>query len=666
MKKWLLVLVLATSAAIVAGLLVWAPWKSTMPVAAPSSPAAVGPSSPATVVPSSDTTQRDIQQVSTGDGWSASASFPENPDLRATVQQVTPNEEQLLALPTATNLVALAEYELVDAAFPVAGAMISFTLDQPVADDHVAAIAHWNEADKLWEPVGTNLSEDRRTVTAVVNHFSQYGFFDYLFNAVGQVTGNAATSGVTCDQPIPSWADPQYFDDINSPVLWCGGRDANNADLLVAKLKMNRNTAARVTLAIDPAWAWSDMWQGSPTDLATMAISAELPSNPFSSRQYLVQPFGELHFGFDRTDLEDLYYGENSKPLIQVETGWFYTATGIMWDQLSGVTGADSPIAALSSTMAMLNCGMGLLDTTSQTSAVDNFRDSLTCLGTQQSKDLVNRGVRTVLADRYPHLTSGWITVHSRTILSKFALLGAGFQIASMSVRVMSAIGDATLPESVRQFRYEPSLEAIKDRVTQKPTYRGNQMGTDYSFTYPRDWKVVEKPEEGYSSSLIVLNSVGDEVASLDILSTWGATAMQGQLRPVARIENQPSTGSMSALGAGPGTNSSENFSVRTVIMDLTANPSDVSTFGWERPVAVAVSASQKQEASPASDLSQLFPYLLYGVGAIDAQSNPNGEESAVVIFQTTRYFDTLQDAEAWTLTTEYQRLVEMISSFDG
>lgn len=155
-----------------------------------------------------------------------------------------------------------------------------------MADEAIPVIAHWNEGTETWEPVETALSEDRRTATALVPHFSKYGFFDYLFDAIGQVTGNAATSGVTCDQPMPDWADPQYFDDINSPVLWCGGKDANNGDLLAAKLKMNRDTAAKVSVAIDPVWSWSDLWQTSPTDLATMAAAAELPNNPFSPRQY--------------------------------------------------------------------------------------------------------------------------------------------------------------------------------------------------------------------------------------------------------------------------------------------------------------------------------------------------------------------------------------------
>ncbi|KRF03247.1 hypothetical protein ASH00_15795 [Arthrobacter sp. Soil782] len=639
MKKWLLVLALLTSAALVAGLAVWAPWSSPQETA-------IG------------TATKDL---ATGEGWSAAASFPDNPDLTAHVEPAGPDNEQTAVFPVDTTLRALADYSVEGADFPAGGAEISFTLDEPLAEDRGAAIAHWNETSKRWDPVEAVLSEDRRTVTAEVTHFSQYGFFDYLFNAIGQVTGNAASSGVTCDQPIPSWADPQYFDDINSPVLWCGGKDANNADLLVAKLKMNRDTAAKVTIAIDPDWAWSDLWQGSPTDLATMAASAELSSNPFGKREYLIQPFGELHFGFSRSALEDLYYGGDNPPLIQVETGWFYSAAGLMWSQLGGMADGDSPIAAISSTMAMLDCGQALLTANSSSNAVEGFRGTLACLGTQQSKDLVHRGVRTVLADRYPHLTDGWITVHSRKILSKFAILGAGVQTVSLSTKAFSAIGDATLPDSVRQFQFSPSLDAIRARAPQKKTYDGTQMGTNYSFSYPKDWSVVELSENEFLPGLTVSDSSGNKVATLSIFSVWGATAVQGQFRPVALTTHQPGTGSMSA--GRPGGSGASSFHVRTVTMDLTDYPADVATYGWPQPVAVAVSADMRTTEETATELP---PYLLAGIGVINAIANPNGQPSAVVQFGTTRHFATLQEAEAWTSTDEYQRVVDMIASFDG
>ncbi|MET4622903.1 hypothetical protein ABIE18_004383 [Arthrobacter sp. 2762] len=445
-KARLVFVTLAVVAAVVAAVLVWQPW--ARPASSAEGSVALGP------------------------GWSTTVEFPEGSGLRAQVTAKTPTEEQLMAQPSTATLVGLSAYEMDGGSFPDAGASVRMTLETPVAQDHVVVAAHWNENAKTWEPIPTELSEDRTTATAKVSHFSQYGFFDYLFNTLGQVTGNAATSGVSCEQPVPTWADPQFFDDINSPILWCGGKDANNSDILVAKLKMNRDTAAKVTVAIDPAWAWSDLWQAGPTDLATMAAAAELPKNPFDKRQYLVQPFGEMHFGFNRTALEELYYGNSGKPLIQVETGWFYTAAATIWSQIGGLAGGDSPITAIASTMALMECGHELLTIGASGTAVDAYRKALACLSTDQAKDAVHRGVRTLLADRYPHLSAGWITVYAQKILSKFGLIGLGIGTAGISLKIFSAIGDSALNDDVRQLRFTPSVSAIKARAEKAKSSR--------------------------------------------------------------------------------------------------------------------------------------------------------------------------------------------------
>ncbi|WP_427117276.1 hypothetical protein [Pseudarthrobacter scleromae] len=637
MKKWLLIVVLMVAVAVTAGVIVWHPW------AAPS--VAEGSS----------------QVSARGEGWTAAATFPGEPGLRARVQQADPDDKQKAALPTATTLRALADFNVDGGQFPASGAQISFTLDEPLAADTLPAIAHWNEDSETWEPVEASLSEDRRTATTTVSHFSKYGFFDYLFNALGQVTGNAATSGVTCDQPMPDWADPQYFDDINSPVLWCGGKDAKNRDLLVAKLKMNRDTAAKVTLALEPAWAWSDLWQSSPTDLATMAAAAELPDSPFAERQYLVQPFGELHFGFTRSALEGLYYGSANHPLIQVETGWFYTAAALMWDQIGDMPLGDSPVAAVSSTMSIMDCGQALLTASSNAGAVDAFGDAMSCLGTQQTKDQLNRGVRSVLADRYPHLTNGWITVHSKTILSKFSLVGLGMKTADFSLKIFSAIGDATLPDHVRQFKFEPSVKAIRERAPQKKAYAGTQLGTNYTFKYPSGWKVADKKNFPYMAEVGIYDGKGIEMAGLSVMTSWDANSSV-KLRKVAKSWETPSTGTVSAAGTiNGGKTGASKFLVRTVIMDLTPYPEEASGLKWDKPVAVAVSAGLWD--APATELA---PFLLTGVGAITATDTVNGQPYAPFVFASQRYFDTVAEAEAWTGTEEYHNVVDMIASFNG
>ncbi|HSN35040.1 MAG TPA: hypothetical protein VLT34_01705 [Arthrobacter sp.] len=79
------------------------------------------------------------------------------------------------------------------------------------------------------------------------------------------------------------------------------------------------------------------------------------------------------------------------------------------------------------------------------------------------------------------------------------------------------------------------------------------------------------------------------------------------------------------------------------------------------QPVAVAASAGVWQ--APATELA---PFLLTGVGGINATKTVNGQPYAPVVFGTQRYFDTVQQAEAWTSTEEYRSVVDMIASFNG
>ncbi|MET1088470.1 MAG: hypothetical protein ABWY04_15340, partial [Arthrobacter sp.] len=62
----------------------------------------------------------------------------------------------------------------------------------------------------------------------------------------------------------------------------------------------------------------------------------------------------------------------------------------------------------------------------------------------------------------------------------------------------------------------------------------------------------------------------------------------------------------------------------------------------------------------------ELAPFLLTGVGGINASNTVNGQPYAPVVFATQRYFDTVQHAESWTSTEEYRNIVEMIASFNG
>lgn len=102
MKKWLLIVALVVAAAVTAAVMVWQPWATAPSVAEDSS-----------------------QQSATGEGWTATASFPGDPGLRAQVQQSDPDDQQNAALPTATTLRALADFNLDGGQFPARACLLN-------------------------------------------------------------------------------------------------------------------------------------------------------------------------------------------------------------------------------------------------------------------------------------------------------------------------------------------------------------------------------------------------------------------------------------------------------------------------------------------------------------------------------------------------------------
>ena len=133
-----------------------------------------------------------------------------------------------------------------------------------------------------WLAVPSELSEDRTSVTATVDHLSLWtdivgGTADALdavgsaFDAAGQAVTDAVEQGLqavsqagewvagwvyyavgkifdtrvdapTCTDPLPTWVEStqQIALDKNNPILWCAGRDRLHPELLTVKARVNR------------------------------------------------------------------------------------------------------------------------------------------------------------------------------------------------------------------------------------------------------------------------------------------------------------------------------------------------------------------------------------------------------------------------------------------
>ncbi len=212
--------------------------------------------------------------------------------------------------------------------------------------------------------------------------------------------GNAATSGVSCDAPLPGWVEPQFFDDINGPVLWCGGSDANNPDVVVAKLKMNGGYAAKVTTSVDPEYKWSDLWDGmGPETMVNMLAMANLSLVDKTSNDFIVQPLGEYNFGFSRATIEEFYSdGKWDRPLVEVSVGWVYTAFGFLDSELKDALSGDA--AATFTALALAQCAYDVNDSVVGTESVGFFRTSMGCI--ESSLDGLQNGALAFLAKKLP------------------------------------------------------------------------------------------------------------------------------------------------------------------------------------------------------------------------------------------------------------------------
>src|SRR5690606_20728689 len=117
------------------------------------------------------------------------------------------------------------------------------------------------------------LSEDRRTVSAVVHHLSTWTDITGGLANIGESIGNAWSDvadwgyyqvgnvfDVRVDEPTcsgkPSWVDSTTFiaTQRNISLLFCTGVDAQQPHLVVAKVRVNRGFAFQAHIKVPTSW----------------------------------------------------------------------------------------------------------------------------------------------------------------------------------------------------------------------------------------------------------------------------------------------------------------------------------------------------------------------------------------------------------------------------
>jgi hypothetical protein len=317
-----------------------------------------------------------------------SVSFPGRNDLRAAASQVAVDTEMKDALPGDIQVGEAVDLELKDKPFPDTGADIVFELDESIPETETAVIAHWNEDLKEWNPVETALSEDRKQLSARVEHFSTYGWLklgEDAFNLVGRALGNLTTPP-HCYGEEPSWSETIFTDDQNGPVLWCVGRDVGGEDVLEIKVVMNRPVVGVVKTAITPMEVKSDVLGNVSADLPAQILGAvtELPVS--GSNNYLVQPHGQYRFLFEKKELYAHWRDDSTVPLIEVGTSAGGAIAGLVYEVARETMGDKFAYAFTEA--AIVECLQGGLNQLDQVDA-SAFAAATTCLSA--SADVTER-----------------------------------------------------------------------------------------------------------------------------------------------------------------------------------------------------------------------------------------------------------------------------------
>lgn len=319
------------------------------------------------------------------------------------------------------------EVEL-DGAVPEGGITLTRTYPIPVPEDVAVTFAYFDDAVGEWVAVPSDLSADRRSVSATVDHLSLWstivqggqtamqGFTDGLSaagNAVKDVTStayagvqkfNAAVQDAfvaaaeemyytvgkvfdvrvdppVCDEGLPEWADSTNFieTDRNNPILWCAGHDVQHPELLVVKARVNRGYGSFAVTAVTPTWVYNSTFDQGVFDAALAAIT-ELDQvlaqsvAEITGGGRLVGPGQEVSFGFSEEAARAVGVGQ---PLVTLALP---DAVGFLATSLAQLVGAQSGLLLEGSLAAVIAVASCAKDFAGITDAPTAARAALTCL----------------------------------------------------------------------------------------------------------------------------------------------------------------------------------------------------------------------------------------------------------------------------------------------
>ena len=259
-------------------------------------------------------------------------------------------------------------------ALPASGAQLSRSLPTALPTDVIAAFAFYDEKLHLWKAVPTNLSPDRRTLSAHIAHFS---LWDTVYYWMGKVLTERA------DPPqcagTPSWLDTTVsLQDRNAPVLWCAGWDPAHHDQLVVKAVNNRAYGIALRTAAAPEWSWTSLRDGSGLSDVLKAGASRLMTLPDQVAGLLdgvvfLPPGSEVDFGFSEAVVRAA-----KPPLVSASVELSYVVGGLIYEVGKNVAEDGGYGRGALVAFALIDVAQCGHDVTSRLSA-DRILGALTC-----------------------------------------------------------------------------------------------------------------------------------------------------------------------------------------------------------------------------------------------------------------------------------------------
>lgn len=270
--------------------------------------------------------------------------------------------------------------------------------------DATSTLGYWDDEGQAWIPVPSVVSDDRRSVTATVDHLSFWNDFtaaagdageqfvkglkdsgqavkdgfDDVIRGAGEVLNGAAETvyyvagsafdarvdSPSCNSATPEWVTrhaPDLAYAPNDVVHWCAGRDKDDPSVLEVKARVNRGYAMPYAVGSEPQWRYNSALKPGAVQAGIDALTGLDQVLANSVLQILeggdlALGAGEVSFGFSEEAVNQV----GDAPLVELRMP---SPTSFVFSILSRAlvqTGLEVSDAAATSAIALASCGINV------------------------------------------------------------------------------------------------------------------------------------------------------------------------------------------------------------------------------------------------------------------------------------------------------------------